>query len=67
MRSQFESPMKIELDIDITSVLVAVCSAAVICTIVLCIFRYNALPYEQGYSQQQLENGCIIWVKDHPK
>ena len=67
MNNQFQSPMKIELDFDVTLVLVVICVAAMLCTTIYCVYRYNALPYEQGYSQQQLQNGYIIWVKEPAK
>lgn len=57
--------MKIEMD-DNTSV--AICWTAtcmVLVLISLMIYRYNALVYEQGYTQKQLQNSQMTyWAKE---
>ncbi len=56
--------MKIEME---EGTVVAV-SVVAICIVVVClsflIYRYNALAFEKGYTQKQLENSQMtIWVK----
>lgn len=42
---------------------VAVCAAVV--AIAFMIYRYNAIAFEQGYTQKQLENSQVtMWVKE---
>ncbi len=56
--------MKIEMDSD-TSIAVCVTAiCAVVVAVSFLIYRYNALAYEKGYTQKQLENSqMVIWVK----
>jgi len=57
--------MKIEMDGDACT---AVCVLS-ICTMVVLvaffIYRYNIVAWEQGYTQQQLQNSQqVMWVKN---
>ncbi len=56
--------MKIEMDDNTGWVVIAVAVCAVVAIIALLIFRYNALAYQEGYTQEQVPGmPSTIWVK----
>lgn len=57
--------MKIELDDEASTTAITAIIALTIITIAVLIFRYNAIAYEQGYVQKQLENSQMTyWTKE---
>jgi hypothetical protein len=56
--------MKIEM-CETTSITITVVTISLaVCFVAFLIFRYNALAYEKGYTQQQLrESQETVWVK----
>jgi len=57
--------MKIELNDEASATAITAIIALTIITIAVLIFRYNAVAYEQGYVQKQLENSQMTyWTKE---
>lgn len=57
--------MKIELNDEASTTAITAIIALTIITIAVLIFRYNAVAYEQGYVQKQLENSQMTyWTKE---
>lgn len=57
--------MKIELNDEASSTAIVLIVALTIIALAILIFRYNAIAYEQGYVQKQLENSQLTyWTKE---
>lgn len=60
--------MKLELNSEAQNVFITAIVALVVVALMFTVYRYNALAYEQGYTQQQLEHSTqSIWVKAPPE
>ena len=56
--------MKIEICDSTRDAIIAASICATVCVVALLIYRYNALAFENGYTQHQLENSQqTVWVK----
>lgn len=56
--------MKIEMNETAGWVTVVVAVCCLVALISWCMFRYNSLAWEKGYTQQQIPNTrWVIWVK----
>lgn len=56
--------MKIEICESTRDAIVATSICATVCAVAFLLYRYNALAYENGYTQRQLEySQQTVWVK----
>lgn len=57
--------MKIEMDDNSSMTISTVAICVTVILVSLMVYRYNAIAYEQGYTQKQLENSQMTyWVKE---